>query len=75
MLVLSRRKTESIIIGENVEIVITDIRGNTVQLGVIAPKSIPVHRKEVYEAICRERGLKCERYMSFCGGNRVAVGV
>lgn len=51
MLVLSRRKDESIMIGENVEIKIVDIRGNKVRLGITAPKCIPVHRKEVYEAI------------------------
>jgi len=73
MLVLSRRKAESIIIGENVEIIITDVRGNNVQLGIIAPKSIPVHRKEVYEAIRHERGLKCERYLSFSKSNSAAT--
>ena len=51
MLVLSRRKDESIMIGENVEIKIVDIRGNKVRLGITAPKSIPVHSREVYEAI------------------------
>ena len=51
MLVLSRRKDESIMIGENVEIRIVDVRGNKVRLGITAPKCIPVHRREVYEAI------------------------
>jgi len=46
MLVLSRRKDESIIVCENVEIMIVDVRGNKVRLGITAPKSVPVHRKE-----------------------------
>lgn len=54
MLVLSRRKEEQVVIGDN-EIVITivEIRGDKVRLGIEAPKEVPVHRREVYEAICR----------------------
>ena len=55
MLVLSRQKDESIIIGENVEVTIVDVRGDKVRLGITAPKEIPVHRREVYEAIQREK--------------------
>lgn len=55
MLVLSRRKDESIMIGEEVEVIIVDIRGDTIRLGISAPRSIPVHRKEVYEAIHRQK--------------------
>jgi carbon storage regulator len=55
MLVLSRRKDESIMIGDDVEITIVDVRGDKVRLGIAAPKDIPVHRKEVYEAIQREK--------------------
>jgi carbon storage regulator len=55
MLVLSRRKDESIMVGEEVQIMIVGIRGNKIRLGIIAPKSIPVHRKEVYEAIHRRK--------------------
>ena len=58
MLVLSRRKDESIMIGDNIEITIVDIRGNKVRLGITAPKKIPVHRREVYEAIQREKSQK-----------------
>jgi carbon storage regulator len=54
MLVLSRQKDETIIIGDNIEITVVDIRGDKVRLGVSAPKEISVHRKEVYEAIRRE---------------------
>ena len=55
MLVLSRQKDESIMIGDNVEITIVDVRGDKVRLGIAAPRDIPVHRKEVYEAIQREK--------------------
>src|SRR3954454_6128626 len=54
MLVLSRQKDETIIIGDDIEITVVDIRGDKVRLGVSAPKSISVHRKEVYEAIRNE---------------------
>ena len=55
MLVLSRQKDESIMVGDNVEITIVDVRGDKVRLGITAPKEIAVHRKEVYEAIQREK--------------------
>ena len=58
MLVLSRRRDESIMIGDDVEITIVDVRGDKVRLGITAPKSIPVHRREVYEAIQREKAEK-----------------
>lgn len=54
MLVLSRQRDESIIIGDNITITIVDIRGDKVRLGIDAPKEVPVHRQEVYEAIQRE---------------------
>ena len=54
MLVLSRQRDETIIIGVNIEITVVDIRGDKVRLGVSAPKEISVHRKEVYDAIRRE---------------------
>jgi len=53
MLVLSRKKNESIVIDNNITIVIVDIRGDKVRLGVEAPKNIGVHRREVWEAIKR----------------------
>ena len=55
MLVLSRQRDESIIIGDDIEITIVDIRGEKVRLGINAPPHVPVHRKEVYEAIKREK--------------------
>jgi carbon storage regulator len=62
MLVLSRQRDETIMIGDDVEITVVDIRGDKVRLGITAPRHIQVHRKEVYEAIKRENqqaaGLK-----------------
>jgi len=54
MLVLSRQRDETIMIGDDIEITVVDIRGDKVRLGISAPSNIPVHRKEVYEAIKRE---------------------
>lgn len=54
MLVLSRQRDETIMIGDEIEITVVDIRGDKVRLGINAPTRIPVHRKEVYEAIQRE---------------------
>ncbi len=54
MLVLSRQRDESIVIGDKVVVTIVDIRGDKVRLGIQAPGEIPVHRQEVYEAIQRE---------------------
>ena len=55
MLVLSRQRDESIMIGDEVEITIVDVRGDKVRLGINAPKHIPVHRREIYNAIQREK--------------------
>ncbi len=55
MLVLSRHREESIMIGDDVEIKVVGIRGNEIQLGIEAPKEVPVHRKEVHERIRGER--------------------
>jgi carbon storage regulator len=54
MLVLSRQRDESIMIGDNIVVTIVDIRGDKVRLGINAPTDIPVHRQEIYEAIQRE---------------------
>jgi carbon storage regulator len=58
MLVLSRKKNESIVINNDITIVVVEIRGDKVRLGVEAPKEIPVHRREVYEAIKRNEAQK-----------------
>ncbi len=58
MLVLSRKKNQQIVIDENVVITVVQIRGDKVRLGIEAPKDIPVHRREVHEAIKREQAQK-----------------
>lgn len=55
MLVLSRQKDEKIVIGDEIEVMIVDIRGDKVRLGISAPPQISVHRREVWDAIQRER--------------------
>lgn len=54
MLVLSRQKEEQIVIADNIIVTVIDIRGDKVRLGIEAPAEIPVHRREVYDAIQRE---------------------
>lgn len=61
MLVLSRYRDESIVIGDNIVVTIVDIRGDKVRLGIDAPTEIPVHRQEVYEAVQRERRKDTEK--------------
>ena len=59
MLVLSRERDETIMIGDTIEVTIVDIRGDKVRLGITAPARVPVHRREVYDAIKREeRGAR-----------------
>lgn len=55
MLVLSRQRDESIIIGDNIVVTVVDIRGDKVRLGINAPTEISVHRQEVYEAIQKQK--------------------
>lgn len=55
MLVLSRKKNESIVINDDITIVVVEIRRDKVRLGVDAPKEVPVHRREVFDAICRNK--------------------
>ncbi len=54
MLVLSRQRDETIMIGDDIEVTVVDIRGDKVRLGITAPREVSVHRKEVYDAIKRE---------------------
>ena len=74
MLVLSRQRNETIVIGDDIEITVVDIRGDKVRLGITAPTHIPVHRKEVYEAIQRENraaaGVKPEDISEIEGQDR-----
>ena len=61
MLVLSRHRDESIMIGDNIVITVVDVRGDKVRLGIDAPTDIPVHRQEVYDAIQREKNSQGEK--------------
>jgi len=58
MLVLSRKKDEKIVIGDNITLMVIEIRGDKVRLGIDAPRDIAVHREEVYDAIKRESKQK-----------------
>ncbi len=64
MLVLSRKKNESIVINNDITVVVVEIRGDKVRLGVEAPREVPVHRKEVYDAIKRGEGDPSEEASS-----------
>lgn len=67
MLVLSRKKNESIVINNDITIVVVEIRGDKVRLGVEAPKEVPVHRREVYDAIRRNDAAAATRNPSDSG--------
>jgi len=54
VLILSRKRDETIMIGNDIEIVVVEIRGDKVRLGVNAPRELPVHRREIYDAIKRQ---------------------
>ena len=56
MLVLTRRRDESIMIGDDIRVTVVEVRGDQVKLGIDAPRSIPVHREEVYLEILEESG-------------------
>jgi carbon storage regulator len=55
MLVLSRKRDERIVIGDNVVVTVVDVRGNKVRLGIDAPSDVPVHRQEVFDAMRRDK--------------------
>jgi carbon storage regulator len=55
MLILTRRVGETVVIGDDVDVTVLGIKGRQVRLGVKAPKEVAVHRKEIYDRICRER--------------------
>ncbi len=57
MLVLSRKKDESIVINDNIVVTVIEIRGDKIRLGFDAPKEVPIHRREVYDAIRRSEEL------------------
>jgi carbon storage regulator len=56
MLILSRKLNEQIVIGDQIVITVVAIRGGNVRLGIDAPSDVPVHRQEVYEALCKQEG-------------------
>jgi carbon storage regulator len=58
MLILTRRISETIVIGDNVQIAVLGVKGNQVRIGIEAPKNVSVHRKEIYEKIKQEKQLK-----------------
>jgi carbon storage regulator len=60
MLVLSRKKNESIVINNDITVTVVEIRGDKVRLGIVAPKEVPVHRQEVFEAIHGKSGPGAE---------------
>lgn len=60
MLVLSRKKSESIVINDDIVITVVEVRGDKVRLGIQAPREIPVHRKEVLDAILRESNASAD---------------
>ncbi len=64
MLILSRKKNESIMIGDDIEIMITEVSGDVVKVGISAPRRVSVHRKEVYEAIQAENILAAKANVS-----------
>jgi len=72
MLVLSRKKNESIVINNDITIVVVEIRGDKVRLGVEAPKEVPVHRREVYDAIKRNEALQNGPAATEAGSNSAA---
>lgn len=67
MLVLTRKKDESIVINNDIIITIVEVRGDKVRLGIVAPKDVPVHRQEVYEAIHGTKPLAAPQAGSSAG--------
>lgn len=64
MLVLSRKKNEKVIIGENIEVRVIDVRGDRVKLGFVGPADVPIHREEVFRRIdewSQAEGETCQR--------------
>ncbi len=72
MLVLSRKKNEKIVIDENIVITIVEIRGDKVRLGIEAPREVPIHRSEVYDAIQNEQNSAAEEPKSVPDGKNDA---
>ena len=73
MLILSRQREQKIVIGEDIVVTIVDIRGDTVRLGIQAPREVPVHRREVYERIQKDPPA-CRPSLSLCEAPRTPGG-
>ena len=75
MLVLSRKVEQKIIIGDNIEVAVLEIRGDKVRLGITAPLEVPVHREEVYQRIAEENADGRNESDARTNSLAVAVGV
>lgn len=73
MLILTRRPGESVRIGDDVIVTILSMKGNQVRLGIAAPRTVPVHRQEIYERILAEAGSPSPE--GKCGGTRINGGL
>ena len=71
MLVLTRKKNQEIVVGENIVVMVVDIQGNTVRLGIDAPKDVTVHRREVYEKIKQDSPTLHQQDFEFCRLSRL----
>lgn len=71
MLILNRKKGERLIIGDNIEITVIDVQGESVKLGITAPRSVSVYRKEIYDDIVRSNRQAVENMVEI--GEKIKV--
>lgn len=60
MLILTRRISESVIIGDDVKVTVLGVNGNQIRIGIEAPKDVSIHREEIYERIQKEKLVKSQ---------------